>query len=83
MTYKKWNWQHHKWPHFTYDKKVFQKLEYQFLQNTGIVYGVFKHIQKDSKDDFLVEILSTEALKTSEIEGETLSRESVQSSIKK
>ena len=53
MTYKKWNWQHNKWPHFTYDKKVLQKLEYQFLQNTGMVSGVLKHIQKDSKDDFL------------------------------
>jgi Fic family protein len=83
MTYKKWNWQHHKWPHFTYEKKVLQKLEYQFLQNTGMVSGVLKHIQKESKDDLLVEILSTEALKTSEIEGEILSRESVQSSIKK
>lgn len=82
MTYKKWNWQHNKWPHFTYDKKVLQKLEFQFLQNTGMVSGVLKHIQKDSKDDLLVEILSTEALKTSEIEGEILSRESVQSSIK-
>lgn len=83
MTFKKWNWQHNKWPHFTYDKKVLQKLEYRFLQNTGMVSGVLKHIQKDAKDDFLVEILSTEALKTSEIEGEILSRESVQSSIKK
>ncbi len=83
MVYKNWNWQQKKWPQFAFDTKALQELEYQFLQNIGAVSGVLKHIQKDSKDDLLVEILSTEALKTSEIEGEILNRESVQSSIKK
>ena len=45
--------------------------------------GAIKHVEGVSKDDLLVEILSIEALKTSEIEGEILNRESVQSSIKK
>ena len=72
-----------KWPHFTYDKEALGELEFQFSQNTGTAFGVLKHIAQDSKDDLLVEILSTEALKTSEIEGEILNRESVQSSIKK
>jgi Fic family protein len=83
MIYKTWNWLLKKWPNFTYDKDVLQELEYQFSQNNGIVLGVLKHIQEDSKDDLLVEILSSEAVKTSEIEGEFLNRESVQSSIKR
>jgi Fic family protein len=83
MTYKPWNWQQEKWPHFEFNKDALQNSEYQFLQNTGMVLGVLKHIQKDSKNDLLVEILSNEALKTSEIEGEILNRDSVQSSIKK
>jgi Fic family protein len=47
------------------------------------VLGILKHVEDDSKDDFLVEILSDEAVKTSEIEGEYLDRDSVQSSIKR
>jgi Fic family protein len=83
MTYKKWNWLLKEWPHFSYDIEALAELEYQFSQNSGIILGVFKHIQGVSKDNFIVDVLSNEALKTSEIEGEYLNRESVQSSIKR
>jgi Fic family protein len=83
MAYKNWNWLHKEWPHFTYKKEVLEQLEMQFSKNSGLVLGTIKHIEGVSKDDLLVEILSEEAIKTSEIEGEILNRESVQSSIKK
>ena len=83
MSYKVWNWLHKNWPHFTYNKEVLEKLELQFSQNMGAVFGAIKYIEGVSKSDLLVEILSNEALKTSKIEGEVLNRESVQSSIKK
>jgi Fic family protein len=78
-----WNWQHKNWPNFTYDKSALIALEYKFSQNQGKVFGALKHIREDSREDLLVDILSNEALKTSEIEGEFLNRESVQSSIKR
>lgn len=80
---KNWNWLQQNWPNFTYEKEVIEPLEYLFSKNTGLVLGAIKHIEGVSKNDLLVEILSEEALKTSEIEGEILNRESVQSSIKK
>ncbi|WP_281988975.1 DUF4172 domain-containing protein [Aquimarina aggregata] len=80
--YKKWNWKHDLWPHFTYDDEALRGLELQFSQNTGTVLGILKHVKESEKEDFLVDILSNEALKTSEIEGEYLDRDSVQSSIK-
>ena len=83
MAYKVWNWKLKEWPHFSFDRKALEALEYQFFEKSGTVLGVLKHIQEDSKDDFLVEILSNEAVKTSEIEGEYLNRESVQLSIKR
>ncbi len=83
MTLKKWNWLQKEWPHFLYDKEALKELEFKFSKNSGIVLGVLKHVQDSSKDNLLVEILSDEAIKTSEIEGEILNRESVQSSIKK
>jgi Fic family protein len=80
---KTWNWLHRNWPNFTYSKEVIEHLELDFSKNTGLVLGAIKHIEGVTKNDLLVEILSEEAIKTSEIEGETLNRESVQSSIKK
>lgn len=83
MIFKMWNWKLKGWPHFTFDKKALQELEYQFSENKGNVIGVLKHINEGDKEDLLVNILSNEALKTSEIEGAYLNRDSVQSSIKK
>ncbi|WP_347839385.1 Fic family protein [uncultured Draconibacterium sp.] len=83
MAYNAWNWMLKDWPQFSYDAKALEALEYQFSENSGTVFGVLKHLREESKDNFLVEVLSDEAIKTSEIEGEYLNRESVQSSIKK
>ncbi|MGE5943569.1 MAG: Fic family protein [Flavobacteriales bacterium] len=83
MASKIWNWQSKEWPHFSYNEKSLRELELKFSQNTGTVLGAFKHVNNDEKELFIVEILSNEALKTSEIEGEYLDRDSIQSSIKK
>jgi len=83
MSYKKWNWLQENWPNFTFNKDDLRELEYQFSEKSGLLLGVLRHINDNSKDDLLVDILSNEAVKTSEIEGEYLNRESVQSSIKK
>lgn len=32
-----WNWQHKKWPHFSYDETALQELEYQFSKKTGMI----------------------------------------------
>lgn len=82
MARSKWNWQKEKWPHFSYDSSALSTLEHQFSQNTGTVLGALKHVRAEEKNSFLVEVLSNEALKTSEIEGEYLNRDSIQSSIK-
>ncbi len=77
-----WNWKLKDWPNFSYKKAPLQSLEQRFLQNSGEVLGVLKHIKNQEKDDLIVDILTNEAYKTSEIEGEYLNRESIQSSIK-
>jgi Fic family protein len=83
MTAFKWNWQLPNWPKFTYDVKALSELEYSFAKQSGEAFGSLKHIAKDDKDLLVVEILSDEALKTSEIEGEYLDRDSIQESIKR
>ena len=76
--HKNQNWLHKIWPHFTYRKEVIEHLELDFSKNTGLVLSAIKHIEGVSKNDLLLEILSEEALKISEIEAEVLNRESVQ-----
>ncbi|GAL64857.1 Fic family protein [Algibacter lectus] len=78
-----WNWQQKKWPNFTYNEDALNALELKFSQNTGTVLGAFKHVNENEKEQLIIEILSNEALKTSEIEGEYLDRDSIQSSIKR
>jgi Fic family protein len=77
-----WNWEKPDWPEFTYDAAALEPLEKQFLLHSGEFIGVFKHIGSDDRDMLKIEIISDEALKTSEIEGEILNRNSLQSSLR-
>lgn len=77
-----WNWQQPDWPDFSYNKAQLDVLESQFLYNAGALFGAFKHLTESETSQLTVELISNEALKTSEIEGEYLNRESLQSSIR-
>ena len=77
----KWNWQKPDWPDFSYQSSQIDEYEKRLLINTGLAFGAFKHINADDKRLLTVELISNEALKTSEIEGEYLNRDSLQSSI--
>jgi Fic family protein len=79
----KWNWQNKNWPKFAYNSEPLEHLERQFQQNCGIMLGALKHVSSAEKSNLIVDLISTEAIKTSEIEGEILNRDSVQSSIKR
>lgn len=83
MTTLKWVWQLEEWPNFTYQSDEMSEIEKQFLQNSGMLIGAFQHVDADEKDNLIINIMSDEALKTSEIEGEHLNRDSIQASIRK
>lgn len=53
------------------------------MLSSGEFIGAFKHIGPDDRDTLKIELISDEALKTSEIEGEVLDRDSVQSSLRR
>ena len=78
-----WNWQKPDWPHFAWDAARLVGMERQFLLETGVLAGMAKHVGREDREQLTVEAMSTEALTTSEIEGEILDRASVQSSIRK
>src|SRR6266446_1506056 len=77
-----WNWEQPDWPNFTYDSDVLEPLEKQFLLQSGEFIGAFKHIGPEDQSTLRIELISDEAVKTSEIEGEILNRDSVQSSLR-
>ena len=79
----KWIWQQPDWPRFRYRPEALALREATFLKRSGIVVGAVRHLPKDEHLQLMVELLSTEALKTSEIEGELLNRDSVQSSLRR
>lgn len=78
-----WNWAQQGWPHFTYDTAVLAPFENRFLQSSGEIIGAVRHIGDEERNLLRVELLSDEAVKTSEIEGEMLDRLSVQSSLRR
>lgn len=57
--------------------------EKEFLVGSGMFMGAIKHLCDEDRTQLTVEAMSTEALTTSEIEGEILDRASVQSSIQR
>ena len=78
----KWNWQAEEWPDFSYNADRLSKLEERFLLRSGEFIGAFRLVGADDQDTLRIELISDEALKTSEIEGELLNRDSVQSSLR-
>src|SRR5947209_8085938 len=77
-----WNWQRPEWPEFVYDSGVLEPLERQFLLQSGEFVGACKHIGAGDQETLKIELISEEAVKTSEIEGKILDRDSVQSSLR-
>ena len=78
-----WNWQLSDWARFTWNPARLAAAEQQFLVGGGTFVGAIKHLGEEDRNQLTVEAMSTEALTTSEIEGEFLDRASVQSSIQR
>jgi len=78
-----WNWQQPDWPNFSWDAPRLQKAEALFLEGVGIAIGVSRHLDEADRSSLEIELMSHEAIDTSAIEGETLDRDSVQSSIRR
>jgi Fic family protein len=78
-----WNWQRPDWPNFSWDEDRLAAMEQQFLLSSGVLVGTVKHLPAEQRNHLTIEMMSTEAVTTSEIEGEILDRASVQSSIQK
>jgi len=77
-----YNWQQTDWPNFKYDISVVQDILFAFAEKTGHVSGILKSLPDNIQTDAIIDLMVSEAIKTSEIEGEYLSRSDVMSSIR-
>src|ERR1700733_898431 len=78
-----WNWLQPDWPDFTWNRERLAAAEKEFVLGSGVFLGAIKHLGDNDRNQLTVEAMSTEALTTSEIEGEILDRATVHSSIQR
>lgn len=75
-------WQHPEWPEFRYDLTGIEDILLVFAEETGHISGILKGTPNAIQVETLINTMVAEAIKTSEIEGEFLSRQDVVSSIR-
>ncbi len=78
----KYNWQRKNWPNFRYSLDGLQDLLLRFTEKTGRVDGLLTALPESLQSETIIDLMVSEAIKSSEIEGEMLSRPDVVSSIK-
>lgn len=78
-----YNWQLSDWPNFTYNLEEIQVLFTEFAMETGEVTGIIQSLSEELQQETSLQIMLAEAVKSSEIEGEYVSRQDVISSLKK
>ncbi|HJU04318.1 MAG TPA: Fic family protein [Nitrospiraceae bacterium] len=80
MTY---NWQQRDWPEFRYDMSGVDDALLAFAERMGRVSGLLDGLPKEAQAEAEVDMMVAEAVKTSAIEGEYISRKDVLSSIRR
>ena len=77
-----YNWQQSDWPNFRYNLDDLGDILLTIAEKMGHVGGVVRGLPETMQSEAIVDLIVTEAVKNSEIEGEFLSREDVMSSIR-
>ena len=78
-----YNWQHKNWPVFKFETKSLNNDLMKFMLKAGELKGIISALPQDVSSETVIQIIVSEAIKTSEIEGEIINRMEVMSSIRK
>lgn len=78
-----YNWQYKNWPEFKFDSSSIDNKLMKFMLKAGELKGITSALPEAISTDSIIQIMVSEAIKTSEIEGETINRSDVMSSIRK
>lgn len=77
----KWVWQQADWPAFHYDPQLLADRELAFIMRSERLLGGVEALPAGHHNDVIIDLMLSEAIKTSAIEGEHLDRQSVRSSL--
>jgi Fic family protein len=78
----KYNWQQSDWPNFDYEVSTLYESLLSISEKMGFISGEIAHFDENQQIEMLINLMVEEAVKTSEIEGEHISRLDIRSSIK-
>ena len=79
----KYNWQYSDWAKFVYSESILDSLLVEFASEIGEIKGIIQSLSNENQQDTILQMMISEAVKTSEIEGEFFSRQDIMSSIKR
>jgi Fic family protein len=77
----KYNWQHQDWPNFIYDPSDFDQVVMQFQKKACSLQGRLEQLNIESQQEAHILLMVDEAINSSQIEGESLNREEIRSSV--
>lgn len=75
-------WQHTNWPIFTYQTGAIQEVLYNYVAEANALEGRLAGLGEAETTQALIDLMVTEAIRTSQIEGEHYDRDDVRSSIR-
>ena len=78
-----YNWRHKNWPDFKFNSASIDKDLMKFMLKAGELKGIISALPEAISTETIIQIMVSEAIKTSEIEGEVINRIDVMSSIRK
>ena len=79
---KEYNWQQPDWPNFSYDLSTMYDTLISISEKVGLIKGKVANLSENLQSEAMINLMIDEAIKTSQIEGEQLSRPDIKSSIK-
>jgi Domain of unknown function (DUF4172) len=62
------DWQKPDWPDFTYGKDRFDELEAQFLRQSEVLPGSYRHVGEDDKAGLSIELMTSETFRSAALE---------------
>jgi Fic family protein len=77
-----YNWQHKDWANFTYNSEMISEIASVFFEKLTEIDSILTGLNAAEQQEELIRFMISEASKTSEIEGEFISRQDLMSSIK-
>ncbi len=76
-----YTWQHKDWPNFYWDESQVRPFVLEYIKESQFILGSVQHFSKEEALGIQIDLMVSEAMNTSAIEGEILQYEDIRSSV--